>query len=153
MWLGLPWRLTGKEFTGQCRRHELGPWSRKIHVRDRKRASAPVTEPGTRSYCGLCTLDPCSTAREVTAMRSPHAATREEPAEQRRPRTAKKKKYMWLNSIIRVTIWGCKPKVACWCTWNGQWHAPHILSRVFCFLTLSPRVISKNPHGNLHYHM
>ena len=29
-WTGLPWWLSGKESTCQCRRHRFNPWSRKI---------------------------------------------------------------------------------------------------------------------------
>ena len=43
--LGLPWWLSGKEFTCQCRRHRLDPWVRKMPWR-RKWQHTPVFLPG-----------------------------------------------------------------------------------------------------------
>ena len=43
---GLPWFLSGEEFTRQCRRHEFDPWSMKIpHATGQlsPRASTAVT--------------------------------------------------------------------------------------------------------------
>ena len=44
-WLGLPWWLSGKELTYQCRKHGLDPWIRKIPWR-RERQPTPVFLPG-----------------------------------------------------------------------------------------------------------
>ena len=40
--LGLPWWLSGKEFTCQCRRHGFDPWSGKI--------------PHAMKHLGLCAM-------------------------------------------------------------------------------------------------
>ena len=52
---GLPWWLSGKEFTRQCRRHEFNPWVGKIPWR-RKWQPTPVVLPrrsqGQRSLVG-----------------------------------------------------------------------------------------------------
>ena len=45
---GLPWWLSGKQFTCQCRRHRFDPWVRKMPWR-RKWPHTPVFLPG-KSY-------------------------------------------------------------------------------------------------------
>ena len=56
MSIGLPWWLSGKESTFQCRRHKFNPWSRKI-PRRRKWQPTPVCLPrnpqGQRSLACL----------------------------------------------------------------------------------------------------
>ena len=45
MW-GLPWWLSGKEFTCQCRRHGFGPWAGKIpQAAQQLSPSTTATEP------------------------------------------------------------------------------------------------------------
>ena len=43
--IGLPWWLSDKEFTLQCRRHRFNPWVRKMHWK-RKWQPSPVFLPG-----------------------------------------------------------------------------------------------------------
>ena len=48
---GLPWWLSGKEFTCQCRRHRFNPWSRKIsHTMEQPSLWATITEPMCHNY-------------------------------------------------------------------------------------------------------
>ena len=48
--LGLPWWLSGKEFTCQCRRHGFDPWSGKIpHAARQLSPGTTVTEPVLRA--------------------------------------------------------------------------------------------------------
>ena len=47
---GLPWWLSGKESTCQCRRHGSDPWSRKIpHATEQLSPQATTTEPVLQS--------------------------------------------------------------------------------------------------------
>ena len=100
---GLPWWLSGKEFTCQCRRHGSDPWSRKIpHATEQLSPCATTTEPVLQSLgtaSGACVpQSPCSPRREAAAGRSLCTATREQPSlaatrencKQQRPSTAKK---------------------------------------------------------------
>lgn len=48
----------------------------------------------------------------------------------------RKIKNAWLNSIITLSIFCYKPKVACWCVCNGQAHDPHILSGTLSIISL-----------------
>ena len=52
---GLPWWLSGKEFTCQCKRYRFHPWAGKIpHATEQPSLCAttvsPVLEPGTQNY-------------------------------------------------------------------------------------------------------
>ena len=80
----LLWWLSGKEFTCQCRRHELDPWGRKIPMPMSTKpahrnhwASALELETATTEARPLQSLS--STTREATAVRSPHIATQSSP--------------------------------------------------------------------------
>ena len=100
---GLPWWLSSKESTCQCRRHGSDPWSRKIpHATEQLSARATATEPVPQSL-GAATAacepeSPCSPLRVGAAVRCLCTATREQPSlaatredcKQLRPSTAKK---------------------------------------------------------------
>ena len=89
--LGLPWWLSGKESTCQCRRHRFDPWFGKIpHAGKWLSPCATTIEPvlqrpraTLRSTCAAATethasQSPCST-REATATRNLCTTTREQP--------------------------------------------------------------------------
>ena len=82
----LPWWLSDKESTCQCKTHGFDPWSTCC------RATKPmchnywawVLDPGSRSYCarvpqlrGPAPQSLCSATREATATRSRSSTTRE----------------------------------------------------------------------------
>ena len=85
------WWLSGQESVGQRRRHRFHPWSRRIpHAAEQLSPCATTLEPVLKSLSrnywahGLqllkpSTLEPWASTREITAVRSPHAATKEEP--------------------------------------------------------------------------
>ena len=55
---GLPWWLSGKEFTCQCKRYRFHPWAGKIpHATEQPSLCAttvsPVLEPGSQNYRAL----------------------------------------------------------------------------------------------------
>ena len=90
--MGLPWWLSGKESTCQCRRHGFCPWSGKIpHAAEQlspwaatiepelRSPGTAATEPAGHSGRGPRTQSPCSAASRATAVRSSCAAAREEP--------------------------------------------------------------------------
>ena len=69
--LGLPWWLSGKESTCQCRRHGFDPWSSKIPYTSEQLSpcataielvleslGAATTEFTCRNYWSLCALEP-----------------------------------------------------------------------------------------------
>ena len=59
----LPWWLSGKEFTCQCRRHRLDPWVRKMPWR-RKWQHTPVFLPGkSHEQRSLVGYSPCGCER------------------------------------------------------------------------------------------
>ena len=90
--LGLPRWLSGEEFTCQRRFH---PWSGKIPPPAERLTHAPqLRSPSARA--------PSSATREATAMRSSHTTTREEPARQPRPSTAKNKWTKWFLKYFRL---------------------------------------------------
>ena len=103
---GLPWWLSGKEFTCQSRRHRFNPRSRKIpHIMEQlsSRATSMSLCSGAQKLQLLSPRAPraeaggsqnlCSATREATAMReqAPLAITREKPEQQRRPTKSKLK--------------------------------------------------------------
>ena len=67
MTIGLPWWLSGKEFTCQCRRHRFDPWARKIpHVSKQLIPllnSTTTTEPVLKSL-GAHLLNPHAATTE-----------------------------------------------------------------------------------------
>ena len=86
---GLPWRLSGKESTFQCRRHKFDSWSRKIPraseqlslcpqlLRPCSRAQEPrLPSPSTATTEACGPENRCPAAGGVTAVKSPCAATR-----------------------------------------------------------------------------
>ena len=100
---GLPWWLSGKESTCQCRRH-FNPWSRKIPRATQQLSLCTTTIKPVLSCPGTATTEVhvpyslCSATTESTAMESPHTAmksslhsspTREKPAQQLRRSMAK----------------------------------------------------------------
>ena len=108
---GLPWWLSGKESACQCRGHGFDPWPRKIpHAAEQLSPcttttepvvysqEATTTEPTCPNYQACAPQSPLSTT-EASSLRSsctttreqpPLAATREKPAQQRRPSTPPK---------------------------------------------------------------
>ena len=86
---GLTWWSSGKESAGQCRRHRLNPWLRKIpHAVEQVSPCSRARELQLLSPrpCSLC-----STRREAVAVRSPCTPTREQlplAATRESPRTA-----------------------------------------------------------------
>ena len=82
---GLSQWLGGKESTCQWRRRRFDPWSGRIpHAAEQLNPCPTTIEP--------VLLSPCSATGEAAAMRSPRTTTREKPAQQWRPRTAKKER-------------------------------------------------------------
>ena len=80
----IPWWLSGKESTCQCRRQRFDPRSRKIsHTVEQLSLCATTTEPVFQSLGAATTKarmpqSLCSSTREVTEMRSLHTAPREQ---------------------------------------------------------------------------
>ena len=95
---GLPCWLSGKESACQCRRHELDLWSGKIsHAVEQLSQCASTIESVLRSLRAAtmeadAPLSPCSTRREVTAVRSPHTTARESLSRNKDPAQPKIKK-------------------------------------------------------------
>ena len=81
-WRGLPWWLSGKEPTCQCRRQGFNPRSGKIPLAVEQLSPGVTTiEPALQSPGATTTEAPmpeslCSASGEATAMRSPRTATR-----------------------------------------------------------------------------
>ena len=88
-WFGLPWWLSGKEFSCQCRRYGFDPQSGEIpHASKQLSLCATTIEPVLRSPraaipdpCVATTGDhapqsPCSATREATTLRRPRTTTR-----------------------------------------------------------------------------
>ena len=72
--LGVPWWLSGKESTCQCRRHGSDPWSGKItHATEQLSPCATTTEPVLWS--------PRVATTEAVRPRA-HALQQEKPAQQ-----------------------------------------------------------------------
>ena len=107
---GLPWWLSGRESTCQCRRHGFDPWSRKIpHAAELLSLGSRPWEPPVLSSHAATTeartcLEPALRSERATAVRSlklerstatrewpPLSATREKPIQQQRPCAAKNK--------------------------------------------------------------
>ena len=55
---GLPWWLSGKESTCQCRRHGFNPWSRKIPQAAEQLSSSTTTVGPVLSSPGNLTIKP-----------------------------------------------------------------------------------------------
>ena len=66
----LPWWLSGKESTCQCRRHGFDPWSGKIPYAAEQQSPCTVTVKPVP-------MSPGTTTREATTMRSLGTAIRE----------------------------------------------------------------------------
>ena len=109
---GLPWWFSGKESACQCRRHRFNPWSEKIpHAMEQFSPCATITEPGHRNWDHTLQLPELESPTVHARWWAAHAlqwgaapgltATREKPAPQRRPNTAKNKKIKLY--IIKVT--------------------------------------------------
>ena len=101
--LGLPWWLSGKESTCQLRRHGFHPWFRKIpQAMEQLSTCATTIEPALYSPGATTTRAPAPQQEQPPRWKawasqpdsSPLSATREKPVQQRRPSTAKNKKYM-----------------------------------------------------------
>ena len=102
--MGLPWWFSGKESTYECRRHRFHPWSRKIpHAvwSNQAHAKQLLSQHSNNQELHLLkAVGPRAHApQQVTTMKSPHNATREEPLlaamrekpkQQQRPRTTSK---------------------------------------------------------------
>ena len=82
---GLPWWLSGKEPTCQCRRHRFNPWSGKtLHAKGQLRLCATTIEPVFQSAGAATTkayilYSLCFARREATTVTSPCTATRVVP--------------------------------------------------------------------------
>ena len=70
----LPWWLSGKESTCQCRRHGFNPWSGKIPHAVEKLTPCITTEPTCCNSWSPRTLGPVFHNRRCSAMRNPHTA-------------------------------------------------------------------------------
>ena len=98
LFLGLPWWLSGKESTCQCKRYGFDPWSGKIaHAAEELSLCTTTIKPALQSPRAPTTearapQSLCSPTREATTLRSPHTATRDAPAHhtQRKAHTATK---------------------------------------------------------------
>ena len=76
--LGLPWWLSCKESTGQCRRHWFDPWSRSIpYAMEQLGPCATTSEPRLQSR-ELQLLSPCATTTEARTPRA-HTMQQEKP--------------------------------------------------------------------------
>ena len=89
----LPWWLGGKEPTCRYRRHGFNPWSRKIpQAVDQLSLCATTVEPVLWSLCFALREATAVSMLHTTTKSSPLLAiTSEEPTQQRRPSTAKKR--------------------------------------------------------------
>ena len=83
---GLPWWLSVKESTCQCRRPGYDPGPKKIPQAPSNEAYAPLllslcsrAEPARCGHWSRCIPEPSPTVREATVTRSPRTATREQP--------------------------------------------------------------------------
>ena len=77
---GLPWWLSGKQSSCECRRHRFDPWSGKIPCAAKHLSPcAATTEPTCHNYWSLHAREPCSTTREATAARSLNTARKSSP--------------------------------------------------------------------------
>ena len=94
---GLPWWLSGKESTCQCRRCGFDPWSRRPHKPQSNWAQAPKLLSLCPKACELQRLSPRALEPGLLNKRSHHdekpqlSATREKSTQQPRPSTAKTK--------------------------------------------------------------
>ena len=81
----LPWWLSGKESTCQCRRHRFNRWSGKIpHALGQLSPGITATEsmlqrPGSATTEAYTAHGLCSATREAIAMGSPQTTTIEQP--------------------------------------------------------------------------
>ena len=50
LWLGCPWRLSGKESSCQCRRHSFNPWFNPGSLEDPTCSCATTSEPESLNY-------------------------------------------------------------------------------------------------------
>ena len=90
---GPPWWLSGKESACQCRRHRFDPWSRKMPHAVGQLSRAPQllslqSRAQKPQLLSSLALEPCSTTRETTTVRSPRTTTGEQ-----RARTAMKTQH------------------------------------------------------------
>ena len=100
----LPWWLSGKELTCQCRRHRFDLWSRKVpHATEHLSWFTTTAEPTCSNYWSPHTPEPMVCSKKSHCMRSPHTATREKPQQQWRPSTAKNK---FKKNFLRKHGWG-----------------------------------------------
>ena len=78
--VGLPWWLSGKECTCQCRRRGFHPWSRKIwHATEQLRPCATTTEPMCHNYWSLRTLQPVLHNKRSHQNEQPTHCSEEQP--------------------------------------------------------------------------
>ena len=127
--LGLPWWLSGKEDTWQCRRHVQALIQEDLTC---CRATKPVhlncwvctLEPWSHNYGSLCALKPVLCNRRSHCNEKPVPPAREKPTQQWRPRKArnlKKKKKRKEMRIRCITFASRKPQSGerSW-TWSGK---------------------------------
>ena len=70
---GLPWWLSSRESTCQCRRHRFNPWSSEIlHAVRQLSLYATTTEPKHHNNQSPCTLSPCPATRAHHSERPAH---------------------------------------------------------------------------------
>ena len=85
LYSGLPWWLSGKESTCQCRRHRFDPRSQKIPRAMKQLSPCAITieplcqSPGAPTAEAHVPYSPCSLTREATTVRNPALQLEKKP--------------------------------------------------------------------------
>ena len=147
----LPWWLSGKESTCQCRRHRFNPWSRKIsHAVMQLSPSTTTTELvlwrlGAAASEARVAESPFSTREATAARECPlFPTTREYSLPQRRLITDKKKK-----TSGHIWWFECHSQEMCWRPSRGSWRAPSLSSPVLSDVIV---VVWKRPWWDYWHH-
>ena len=108
IWIGLPWRLSGKESACQCRRHRFDPWSWKIpHVAEQLGPCATTIEPGAleprllsrRGHCSEKTSDHRERIAPCLPQLEKSQCSNEDPEQ------PLKKKKIWIAFQTLFMLW------------------------------------------------
>ena len=92
---GLPWWLSGKESTCQCRKHKFDPWSRKTpHAAEQLSPCATKREAGAQHI----------TPRELPLLASTPGFNKSLCSNEDPARSKKKKKYIYIYIYIYTYI-------------------------------------------------
>ena len=108
IWIGLPWRLSGKESACQCRRHRFDPWSWKIpHVAEQLGPCAATIEPGALEPRLLSRRGHCSEKTSDHRREYPPACHnwRKASAAMKTQNSHLKKKKIWIAFQTLFMLW------------------------------------------------